>query len=757
MSFASFDTPFNDSEKERIREAIDIVDLIEHHYAIPLHRAGRKFKGHCPWHDDKDPSLQVDPDRQTFICYPCQIGGDVFSFVMTYEKVDFKEAMQILAERAGIELHKRPSKRILIRTDFQTPLHTAPSNEDATLRTATKPTTLDPNALLDEIGQEDEEFDEISQIAPSAQNKPSQQVKAVTKSVTKETLLQAADWLARQYHQALLTLEEAKPARQYLEERGILAASVEQFQLGFAPKERDWLTNKVKQQPERIGILESIGNLRESAGQPQSGHHNASASRFYDPFGGRLVFPIRDTKGKTVGFSGRTVPGIELKNPAKYYNTSGDSPLFVKSRLVYALDLARKAMPKSRRVLIMEGYTDVIMSHQYGFCDAVAVMGVALGAEHIRELKRYADQMILILDGDVAGMRNAERVLALFVAQGVEMKIVTLPDGADPCDFLQRHGAAALETLLQTNAVDALEHMLLSATKGLDVQKDVAGSVKALDSVLEILAQAPMEKALPNDPMRLRVEKTVQNLAHRFLMPIDEVKRRLREIRETVERRQRDEKQRASQRQADNHETTAFFHEPQSTEFASGQWPDRLERELLEFWLSDPTAIYEFWGAIPVERCRSPITRMVYEKCNEIIERNLPATFERVLTAFDENPQMGFYLVELQKSGMEKRRIFAQREENEPFFAANDEVGELEESLRCETEEQLPWPAERRAQLVREIIDGFDRRDEPRQRIDDLNQLRNDSLTDEEKWEKLIQLQTELRRQQEEKRKNRSE
>lgn len=718
MSFSSFD----DSEKERIREAIDIVDLVEHHYAIPLRRAGRKFKGRCPWHDDHDPSLTVDPDRQTFMCYPCQIGGDVFSFVMAYEKVDFKEAMEILAERAGIELRKKPAKKYFIRT--------GPNPAAATAKT---PATDDPNALLDQLGQDDD----------GAEQSPPSQFGQQYKEVSKDTLLKAAEWVAGLYHKALLTLDEAAEARKYLEERGINEESIKRFQIGFAPQRRGWLVDRADRKPERIQILETIGNLK-----CYGDANGFDASKYFDPFHGRLMFPIRDNKGKTVGFSGRTVPNVPLKNPAKYYNTGGESPLFFKARLVYGLDLARRTMSSGRRALIMEGYTDVIMAHQYGFGEAVAVMGVALGVEHIRELRRYVDRMILILDGDAAGMRNADRVLSMFVAQGIDMQIVTIPEGGDPCEFLQAHGAEAFETLLKTGAVDALEHAIQTAARGIDVRNDVAGSVKALDSLIELIAQAPVKGTLPNDPIRLRIEKTVQTIAHRFLTPVADVRRRLEEKR----RRFEDEQRKPQRTDAAEAEGTAA---PKADWFSPEQLPDRLEKEMLQLWLTDPTAIYEFWEAVPVERYRSPLTRMVYEKCNEIIERNKPATFERLLAAFDENPKMSFYLVELYNSGREKRKGLAaspdDADEAIPVFS--DEVSELEESLRSETEEQRPLPPEVRERLIREIIEGFDRRDEPRRMIDDMNRLGDDSLTKEEKFAGLLELQAELRRQQEEKRK----
>ncbi len=158
-----------------------------------------------------------------------------------------------------------------------------------------------------------------------------------------------------------------------------------------------------------------------------------------------------------MGIGGRVLPDVATITPAKYVN-SPETPLFTKSKLLYGLDLARQPIRKNGTALVMEGYTDVIVAHQYGFDNAVAVLGTALGAEHIKILKHYTDRIILVLDGDEAGQRRANEVLELFVAEQVDLRILTLPEGLDPCDFLHQKGAAAFAELLANSAVDALEH-----------------------------------------------------------------------------------------------------------------------------------------------------------------------------------------------------------------------------------------------------------------------------------------------------------
>ncbi|GHT17423.1 hypothetical protein FACS1894189_3250 [Planctomycetales bacterium] len=662
-----------DNVKERIREAIDIVELVGQY--IPLRRSGQNYVGKCPWHDDSRPSLQVNPSRQTYKCWVCDIGGDVFSFMMKIENVEFREALEILADKAGITLPKRRK-----------------------------------------VGSEELA---VSLARPEVE-------------ITKKQLIQAADWLAKIYHEALLHSNEAEIARKYLEDRKIDDAAIKKFQIGYAPLEDNWLGKKVQQKPSRLQILEIVGNLKKGR---------------EDFFRGRVIFPIRNEQGQTVAFGGRLIPGSPLSNDhwhkdRKYLNSS-ETALFSKHKVLYGLDTARSGIKETRRALIMEGYTDCITAHQFGFGDAVAVLGTALGPAHIKLLGRMgAERIILMLDGDKAGQTKAEsdKVLTDFIAEGADMAVLTLPENLDPCEFLEQHGAEALELLLKTETVDALEHIFRAKTRGIDLKNDIIGSSKALDAILEIIAHAPIKGAAPNDPIRFRIEKTLQNLSVRFLMPIDQIQRRLKDKQrkaETEVRRDDDENERAG-----SEGVLAV-----TSGFSSEDYPDSLEREMLELWLVDPTAIYEFWEKVPPERVRSPITKAIYEKCNQLIERNKPATFDHLIVAFDD-PVMKSFLVELADSGQEK--FFAEEDTNDADY--RDEVSELEDSLRNEVTARQLDP-ELKARLVQEILDGFDRREVERNRITDVSQLRGTNLTDTEKFDKLLQMQETLRKQQEEKRK----
>ena len=482
--------------KSAVKQAVDIVELVGSH--LSLRRQGRNYVGLCPWHDDSRPSLQVNPERQSFKCWVCDIGGDVFTFVMKIEGVEFREALEMLAERAGIVLEK------------PTPRRATPAGGTASRAGAT------PNDLLNEAAE-----------GPGAEG--SVEVPPGRRDLLdKRTLLQAMAWAEKQYHRCLLEMPEAEAARRYLQQRGITAESIERFQLGFSPLERDWILRQAEgsggaaRRRQRSKTLEAIGVLARPA----------DGGGYYDRFRGRLLFSIHDAQGRPVGIGGRVLPELGLTSPAKYVN-SPETPLFTKSKLLYGLDLARESLRKTKppTALVMEGYTDVIAAHQFGFQNAVAVLGTALGEEHVKILKRHCDRIILVLDGDEAGTRRANEVLELFVAAQADLRILTLPDGLDPCDYLQKHGAAAFSELLDTKAVDALDHAFEAKTRGIDLERDVHRASAALEELIAIVAKAPRLRHDTTRDARFREEKILQRLAARFRVDEREIRARLTALR----------------------------------------------------------------------------------------------------------------------------------------------------------------------------------------------------------------------------------
>jgi DNA primase len=433
--------------KEQVRQATDIVDLVGKH--MELRRAGRGYVGRCPWHDDRRPSLQVNPERQTWKCWVCDIGGDVFSFVMKREGCDFAEALKMLADQAGISLGPQQKKA-------------APGSPD-----------------------------------------------------DKPTLYQCCDWAAKQFHEFLLRSEGAAEARHYVEDRQITPASVERFHIGYAPDDWSWLQNRARNTPYSLDVLKACDLI----GKSERG--------YYDRFKGRLIFPIRDTQGRTVAFGGRVLPGNTDPRAGKYVNST-ETRLYTKSQTLYALDLAREHVTKSRQLTIVEGYTDVVLCHQHGVNDVVACCGTAVTDDHIRLLKRFADTVYLVLDGDQAGQDKTNAVLELFVAAQVDLRILTLPDELDPAEFMEQRGGEAFRGLL-AGASDALEHKIRTATRGIDLARDTHRAHLALEEILTTIARGLPPGTV--DPANLRVQQLLSRLARQFTLGAGDVRTRFNQIR----------------------------------------------------------------------------------------------------------------------------------------------------------------------------------------------------------------------------------
>jgi DNA primase len=446
-SSAAFD------QKEQVRQATDIVDLIGSYLTVQ-HR-GRNYVALCPWHNDTRPSLQINRERQTWKCWVCDIGGDVFSFVMRRENVEFREALELLADRAGI-----------------------------TLRAGRGTASVKPGSPDD-----------------------------------KRNLFQAHAWAEQQFHSCLCNEPEAEAARRYLHERGIDQSSIRRFHLGFSPDRWQWLLDRARSTAFSPQVLAAAGLVAKSE---QSGN-------YYDRFRGRLLFSIRDAQGRPIAVGGRVLPGSAEQ--AKYVN-SPETRLFSKSDQLYGLDLARDTMTKTREAVVVEGYTDVIMAHQCGVGNVVAVLGTALGPRHVQVLRRYADRITLVLDGDEAGQRRTNEVLELFVAEQIDLRVLTLPAGLDPCDYLLEHGGDGFRALVQT-AVDALAHRVRIATQNIDPVRDLHAASQALEDILATLAKAPRLKSGSDPAVRLREQRMLARLAREFALEETEIRQRLTQLRQT--------------------------------------------------------------------------------------------------------------------------------------------------------------------------------------------------------------------------------
>ena len=355
-----------ESLKEEVRARADIVDVIGR--VVKLQKASGTWKGLCPFHHEKTPSFNVNPQRQTYHCFGCGVGGDVFKFVMEMENLEFMEALERLAQQTGVEFALDGSKG---------------------------------------------------------------------NSGLKKRLLDLHEQTTT-YFQSLLKEPQGAAALAYLNKRDLQPETPENFRLGFAPDSFDQLQLQAKTWGYSQEELEASGLFGERE-QARPGEN------LYDRFRNRLMFPILDEQARVIGFSGRVIPPSDAK--AKYLN-SPETILFKKSRVLYGIDKARKAMTEKRRSVLCEGQLDVIRCHESGILEAVAAQGTAITENHAQILKRYADEVILLLDADSAGIKAALRSAEVLLAEGIVTRVASLPPGEDPDDVVRTSGATVLRKIV---------------------------------------------------------------------------------------------------------------------------------------------------------------------------------------------------------------------------------------------------------------------------------------------------------------------
>lgn len=398
-----------------IKERLDIVQTISSY--LPLQRAGRGFKAVCPFHADKSPSLIVTPERQWWHCFGCGKGGDVFAFVMLKENLDFKEALALLAQRAGVSLTPKDAPK----------------------------------------EREQSRLGEMNRLA------------------------------AEFYHQQLLGREGQK-ALEYVQGRGLSPQSLDAFQLGHAPARGEALKSHLAAQGFSPQEMVAAGLLGEREG------------RTYDRFRGRLIFPIKDRRGRALGFGGRALDD----SPPKYLN-SPETPLFRKGAILYGLDRAAAAITAAGQAVLVEGYLDAITAHQHGYENVVATMGTAITPEQLGALKGLASALVLALDPDAAGSEATLR--AILVARQslerqsqpvgtnwmgassqlkAEIKIVALPPGQDP-DELIRQEPKAWPRLVAA-ALPYMDFILQARAAQVDLSQE-RGRLQLADEVLPLIAE----------------------------------------------------------------------------------------------------------------------------------------------------------------------------------------------------------------------------------------------------------------------------
>jgi DNA primase len=435
---------------ETIKAKIDVVEEVG--LVVALRKVGKSFQGLCPFHNERTPSFCVFPESQTWRCFGCNEGGDVFTFVEKQQGLDFREALLYLAEKAGVAVEEYGR-----------------SNSEQERQT---------NALKERLRKLNED---------------------------------AALW----FHQMLLRSKDAAEARIYLQSRGISSESVMAFSLGYAPDHRDSLSRYLLGQGyteyELIdgGLARPREMAKELVGTSASVSGTKQSGGAYDYFRNRIIFPIRDMRGRVIGFGGRALG----EGQPKYLN-SPQTLLFEKNNVLYALDMARDAIKLAKQVVIVEGYVDAVIAHQYGTKQTVACIGSAITEKHIQQLKKLTKQVTLALDPDAAGVaatehgiqealkafdrtvvpvplpargyiRNEPRgMIRLEERVDAEINVLQLPAGEDPDEVIRRDFSAWSNAL--AHPLPLVDFYFVAKTAGLNL-REPAGKAEAAKRLLPVI------------------------------------------------------------------------------------------------------------------------------------------------------------------------------------------------------------------------------------------------------------------------------
>ena len=383
----------------------DIVDLIDGF--VPLKKAGKDFQACCPFHDEKTPSFTVSQPKQFYHCFGCGVNGTAISFLMEYNHLEFLEAIEELANKAGLPI---PQEASLVKTD---------SN--------------------------------LSE------------------------LYELLELVVRFYNRQLREHPQSKRAVDYLKDRGISGEIAKSFELGYAPAGWDNLIQELGSSDAAKQRLAKTGMVikRDNGG-------------FYDRFRDRIMFPIRDPRGRVIGFGGRV---LDDETP-KYLN-SPETPIYSKGRELYGLYQARHANKDLKRIYVVEGYMDVIALAQYGIKNAVASLGTAATSDHLERLFRATPEVVFCFDGDNAGRKAAWRAMETtlpLIRDGRQAFFMFMPQGEDPDTFVRSQGRESFE---DTNTYLALSDYLFDSLKQNTDLSTTQGQARMMEEAIPFISQMP--------------------------------------------------------------------------------------------------------------------------------------------------------------------------------------------------------------------------------------------------------------------------
>lgn len=429
--------PFPDSFLQELKLRSDITEIASSY--VNLKRHGRNMVGLCPFHGEKTPSFNIYTENGSFYCFGCGAGGDVITFIMKIENLDYVEAVKFLAQRAGMEM---------------------PEN------------TYD---------------DSLSKL--------------------RMRIYEANREAARFFHATLLS-QRGQSGLNYLRGRALSDRTIRHFGLGFADDDWNSLCNHLKNK----GFSEYEIYSANLAFKRKNGNG------IYDRFVNRVMFPIIDLRGNVIAFGGR----IMTDEKPKYLNTS-DTPVFKKSENLFSLNNAKSS--GTRTLILCEGYMDVIALNQAGFTNAVATLGTALTNEQAVLMKRYADEVIICYDADGAGQKATARAIDILRNAGLPIKILTVPSGKDPDEFIRskgENGPAAFKLLIEKCGND-IEYRLMKLKENYNLNT-TDGKVAFLNEAVKIVAT--IESPIERDVFASKLCAELEIDKNAFLEQISKVKRR---------------------------------------------------------------------------------------------------------------------------------------------------------------------------------------------------------------------------------------
>lgn len=406
----------NDEFIYRLRNA-NPIDTVMGNY-VHLVRRGRNYVCNCPFHSEKTPSCTIFSDTQSFYCFGCGAGGDVITFIMKIENLDFSEAVKLLAQRSGLEL---------------------PQNSSADSQYAKR-----------------------------------------------KTRIYEMNRLAANFFYSNLVKGSDKKGLQYFAERALTPQTIKKYGLGYAPDSWDSLCT----------YLKSKGYSDDEIIDAWLGGRSKKSGKMFDMFRGRVMFPIIDLRGNIIGFGGRVLDGSQ----PKYLNTS-KTPVFDKGNNLFSMNFAKNASTK--RLILCEGYMDVIAVNQAGFENVVATLGTAITPEQARLISHYAEEVIIAYDSDGAGQKATQKAINHFADVGVRTRIIRMDGAKDPDEYIKKFGSVRFRMLLDAS-FDANDFMLDKCEEGLDLTTEM-GRVELLKRAAKILAD--IDSALEREVYISRTSK----------------------------------------------------------------------------------------------------------------------------------------------------------------------------------------------------------------------------------------------------------